>query len=148
MATAELGLRDVGVLETWNYDAHDTSPFCPSTQSHFIHPLSPGPSNPVHIPGPGLYLPPCTSSLSLFLSNHISVSSSHALGSGVTYGAKLCSYTCEYPIFPAPVIQETILLHCVFLTPLSNTSWLCMHGFSLGSQFLFHCLVCVLMPVT
>ena len=66
MASAELGPRDVGVLGSWNSDAHDTSPFSHSTQSHFIHPLSPGPSNPVHIPRPGLYFPSCTSSLSLF----------------------------------------------------------------------------------
>ena len=72
-ASAELGHRDVGVLGSWNSDAHDTSPFCPSTQSHLIQPLSPDASNAVHIPPAGVYLPLCTSSLSLFLSNHISL---------------------------------------------------------------------------
>ena len=64
------GCWSLGAIELWS---PDTSPFCPSTQSHFLHPLSPGPSNRVHIPGPGLYFPSCTSSLSLFLSNHISL---------------------------------------------------------------------------
>ena len=66
MASAKFGPRDVGVLESRNSDAHDTSPFCPSTQSHFIHPLSPDKSHPVHLPGPGLNFPPCTSSLISF----------------------------------------------------------------------------------
>ena len=115
--------RDVGVLGSWNSGAHDTSPFCPSTQSHLIHPLSPDASNTIHIPRAGVYLPLCTSSFQCFsLTTSLHVSSFPSLGSGVTYGANLYSYTCEYPIFPAPVIQETILLHCVFLTPLSNTS--------------------------
>ena len=128
MASAELGPRDVGVLGPWNPDAHDRSPFCPSTQSHFLHPLSPGPSNRVHIPDQVstflLVLPLC---LCFSLTTSLSISSFHSLGSGVLYGAKLCSYTCEYPMFPAPVIQKTTLLHCVLLTPLSNTRWLwCM----------------------
>ena len=128
MASAELGPRDVGVLGPWNPDAHDRSPFFPSTQSHFLHPLSPGPSNRVHIPDQVstflLVLPLC---LCFSLTTSLSISSFHSLGSGVLYGAKLCSYTCEYPMFPAPVIQKTTLLHCVLLTPLSNTRWLwCM----------------------
>ena len=148
-ASAELGPRDVGVLGSWNSGAHDTSSFFPSTQSHLIHPLSPDASNAIHIPGAGVDLPLCTSSFQCFsLTTSLHVSSFPSLGSGVTYGTNLYSYTCEYPIFPAPVIQETILLHCVFLTPLSNTSWPCMHGFRFGSQFPFHCLMCVLTPVT
>ena len=81
MASAELGPRDVGVLGPWNPDAHDRSPFCPSTQSHFLHPLSPGPSNRVHIPDQVstflLVLPLC---LCFSLTTSLSISSFHSLG--------------------------------------------------------------------
>ena len=65
-----------------------------------------------------LVLPLC---LCFSLTTSLSISSFHSLGSGVLYGAQLCSYTWEYPIFLAPVIQKTTLLHGVLLTPLSNT---------------------------
>ena len=43
------------------------------------------------------------------------------------------SFTCSYPVFPAPLNEETIFLHCIFLPPFSK---LC--GFISGLSVLFH----------
>ena len=112
MTSAELDPRDVGVLESWNYDAHDTSPFGPSTQSHFTHPLSPGSSHPVHIPGPGLHFSPCTSSLSLFLSNHTSLCFFLSL-----------SRSCPIPLSLIQFLSPYLFVH---LSPGFRLSALCM----------------------
>ena len=122
MASAELP----GMLEFWGH----------GTLVPMIQALSaPALRATSYIPSPLMHLTPSTylEQVSTFLfvlplchcfsiTTSLYVSSFPSLGSGVTYGANLYSYTCEYPIFPAPVIQETILLHCVFLTPLANTS--------------------------
>ena len=117
---------DPGMLEFWGH----------GTLVPMIQALSaPALRATSYIPSPLTHLTPSTylKQVSTFLfvlplchcfsiTTSLYVSSFQSLGSGVTYGANLYSYTCEYPIFPAPVIQETILLHCVFLTPLANTS--------------------------
>ena len=114
IASAKLGPRDVGVLESHNTDAHDTCHFCPSTQRHFIHPLSSGQSHPIHIPGPGLYfllvLPLC---LSLSLTTSLSISSFHSLG------------LAQFPYHKFNVsLPACLFLH---LSPGFRISALCMH---------------------
>ena len=40
------------------------------------------------------------------------------------YGVRECSNfilsTSSYPVFPAPLIEEIVFLHCIFLPPLSK----------------------------
>ena len=117
---------DAGMLESWGHGT--LIPMIQALSAPALRATSYIPSPLAHLT-PSTYLDQVSTFLLVLplclcfsLNTSLSVSSFHSLGSGVTYGAKLYSYTCEYPIFPAPVIQETTLLHCVFLTPLSNTS--------------------------
>ena len=49
----------------------------------------------------------------------------------VKIGVLFHSFACEFVVFLTLFIEKTILLHWVFLAPLSNISWPCMHEFIL-----------------
>ena len=46
-------------------------------------------------------------------------------------------FTCSCPVFPAPLIEETVFLHCIFLPSLSWINWPQPGGFISKTKHIF-----------
>ena len=65
---------------------------------------------------------------------HLSLSLCMVLGSIL-----ISFFYTQLPVFLAPLTEETYVLHCMFLPPLSKIKHPQVHGFISGLSILFHC---------